>query len=378
MANIKKNEKTGKWEVRLSLGFNEEGKRVQRYFSDERKKTVEYWVADQVRAQKEGEFVKVRPKGRVGEVLDDWLEYYIKTTMAKTTYHSYTSFVDNVPGWFKRLNMDNVKPQHCLRLLREYLEAGLQPNTVNIRRSVYVGFFSWARRLDYYKGDNPMAAVEKLSEGLKEYKTLTPDELRRYLETADETMANGYRTAVHLIAYTGMRAREATSLRWSDIDFDRKQITIARTAIETKGGYSFEQTKGKKVRVVTIPDQLIRFLEKSRLRQKYDMVKFGWRNDEDLVCLGIKGAYVWYSGLRRRHNLTVKAAEVPEITMRELRHTHATLLIKAGVHAKVIQERLGHADAKTTMDIYAHVLHTTQGDTAELFSTMIEDVKKPL
>lgn len=64
--------------------------------------------------------------------------------------------------------------------------------------------------------------------------------------------------------------------------------------------------------------------------------------------------------------------------MRELRHTHATLLIKAGVHAKVIQERLGHADAKTTMDIYAHVLHTTQGDTAELFSTMIEDVKKPL
>ncbi|WP_256441032.1 MULTISPECIES: hypothetical protein [unclassified Exiguobacterium] len=42
MANSKKNEKTGKWEVRLSLGFNEEGKRVQRYFSDERKKTVEY------------------------------------------------------------------------------------------------------------------------------------------------------------------------------------------------------------------------------------------------------------------------------------------------------------------------------------------------
>ena len=50
MANIKKSEKTGKWEVRLSLGFNEEGKRVQRYFSAERKKTVEYWVADQIRA----------------------------------------------------------------------------------------------------------------------------------------------------------------------------------------------------------------------------------------------------------------------------------------------------------------------------------------
>lgn len=378
MANIKKNEKTGKWEVRLSLGFNEEGKRVQRYFSDERKKTVEYWVADQIRAQKEGEFVKVRPKGRVGEVLDDWLEYYIKTTMAKTTYQSYIHFVNNVPDWFKHLKIESVKPQHCIRLLREYLDTGLQPNTVNNRRSVYVGFFSWAKRMDYFNGDNPMAAVEKLSEDYKEHKILTPDELRRYLETADETMANGYRTVVYLIAYTGMRAREATALRWSDIDFERKQLTVARTAIEVKGGYSFERTKGKKVRVITIPHQLIGFLEKSRLRQKHDMVKFGWRNDDDLVCLGLKGAYVWHSGLRRRHALTLKAADLPAVTLHDLRHTHATLLIKAGVHAKVIQERLGHADAKTTMDVYAHVLHTTQGDTAELFSTLIENVKKPL
>ncbi|KGI85534.1 tyrosine-type recombinase/integrase [Exiguobacterium sp. s6] len=92
------------------------------------------------------------------------------------------------------------------------------------------------------------------------------------------------------------------------------------------------------------------------------MVKFVWRNDEELVCLGNKGTYVWYSGLRRRHNLAVKAAKIPKITIHELPHTQATLLIKAGVRVKFIQERLGHDDAITTMDIYAHVLHTTQGE----------------
>jgi len=54
-----------------------------------------------------------------------------------------------------------------------------------------------------------------------------------------------------------MRARETTALRWSDVDFERKRITVMRTAIETAGGHSFSQTKGKNVRVITISDIVI-------------------------------------------------------------------------------------------------------------------------
>lgn len=58
-------------------------------------------------------------------------------------------------------------------------------------------------------------------------------------------MTTGNYAAVMLIAYTGMRAREVTALRWSDVDFERKRIMVMRTAIETAGGYSFSQNEGK-------------------------------------------------------------------------------------------------------------------------------------
>lgn len=109
--------------------------------------------------------------------------------------------------------------------------------------------------------------------------------------------------------------------------------------------------------------------------QKYDQVRLGWRNTEDLVCTGVTGAYLWHSGLRRRHHLTLASAELPPFTLHELRHTHATLLLEVSTHAKVIQEQLGHADAKTTMDTYTHVIHTLQENTASQFSSLLDDKK---
>ena len=97
--------------------------------------------------------------------------------------------------------------------------------------------------------------------------------------------------------------------------------------------------------------------------------------DEDLIRLGVSGAYLWHSGLRRRHIETIKAARLPKITLHGLRHTPASLLMEMGVHAKVIQKRLGHADATLTMDTYAHVLHTLQLDTAMQFEQLLKSKK---
>ena len=104
-----------------------------------------------------------------------------------------------------------------------------------------------------------------------------------------------------------------------------------------------------------------------RKRRKYEC-----RNEEDLICLGVNGAYLWHSDLRRRHIETIQTASLPKITLHGLRHTYASLLMEMRVHAKVIQERLGHADATLTMDTYAHVLHTLQSDTANQFEHLLE------
>lgn len=366
----------GRWKVRLNLGFDETGKRIQRSFSSERKKEVEFWVADQLRQRRDGSIRKVINTRRVEDMLDVWLEDHVRLSKAETTYHSYVNIVKGIPAWFKKMQSKEVTPAHAQRLLVDWDKKGLKASTINSRRAIMVGLFTWAKRMGFTNhASNPFSEVAKLKEGVKDMTTLSAQQLSEYLTTARTVMTTGNYAAVMLIAYTGMRAREATALRWSDVDFERKRIMVMRTAIETAGGHSFSQTKGKKVRVITIPDVAIEELKRIRREQKYDQVRLGWRNDEDLICTGVTGAYLWHSGLRRRHHLTLDSAGLPSITLHGLRHTHATLLLEVGTHAKVIQERLGHADAKTTMDTYAHVIHTLQENTANQFAALLDDKK---
>lgn len=372
MATIKKNEKTGLWWIRLSLGTDENGKRIQAYFSSKRKQEVEFWIAEKMTARRDGTIGKVIQVRTMAQLFEVWLEDHVRLTKAETTYHSYQSIIKQIPEWFTKLKVDRVEAIHAQRLLADWSRTSLKASTINSRRAILVGMFSWAIRMNNYKGPNPFSAVSKLNEGLKEMQTYSAEQLATYLRTARDVMTTGNYAAVMLISYTGLRAREATALRWSDIDFERMVIMVKRTAIEVKGGHSFSNTKGKKVRVVTISPHVAEELRRIRTEQRYNSLRMGWRNEEDLICLGVNGAYLWHSGLRRRHIETVKAAALPNITLHGLRHTHASLLMEMGVHAKVIQERLGHADATLTMDTYAHVLHTLQSDTASQFEHLLE------
>lgn len=162
---------------------------------------------------------------------------------------------------------------------------------------------------------NPFSQVAKLKEGVKDMATLSASQLSEYLTVAKSVMTTSNYAAVMLISYTGMRARETTALRWSDIDFERKRIMVMRTAIETTGGYSFAQTKGKKVHVITIPDIVVEELTRIQRELKYDQVRLGWRNTENLVCTSVTGAYLWHSELRRRHHLTLASTELPAVTL---------------------------------------------------------------
>ena len=67
--------------------------------------------------------------------------------------------------------------------------------------------------------------------------------------------------------------------------------------------------------------------------------------------------------------------DVPTITLHEVRHTHATLLLQVGVHPRVVQERLGHATIDITMDTYSHVLPTMQVDAVQRLSMLMRSEK---
>ena len=77
------------------------------------------------------------------------------------------------------------------------------------------------------------------------------------------------------------------------------------------------------------------------------------------------GTPINYRNLYRHFIETQKALNLPPLTFHEIRHTHATLLLKAGIHVKVVSERLGHASVAITLDTYSHVLPNIQQSAAD-------------
>jgi integrase len=134
---------------------------------------------------------------------------------------------------------------------------------------------------------------------------------------------------------------------------------------KTQGGWKLTEpkTKGSR-RVVTPPPATIQAIAAHRGKQEVEKIAGGNSyQDQGLVFAGQRGCALNLANLTTRHfRPLLKAAGLPRVTVYSLRHMHATHLLSAGVPLKVVSERLGHASATMTLEIYAHVLAGQQED----------------
>lgn len=98
---------------------------------------------------------------------------------------------------------------------------------------------------------------------------------------------------------------------------------------------------------------------------------------DDLVFVKADGTSMPPDIFSQLFDRTVAKVDIPEISLHDLRHTPATLLLKAGVHVKVVSERLGHANVAFTMNLYQHVLPGMQAEAADTFSLLINTQRRP-
>jgi integrase len=166
-----------------------------------------------------------------------------------------------------------------------------------------------------------------------------------------------------LLATTGMRRGEVLGLRWSDVDLDGARLTITRTLISTgaqrRGDPAMawgtpKTAKGR--RQVALDAGTITALRAHRTRQLEERLAVGAGYvDQDLVVAMPDGQPVHPKTMSYWFTLEIKRLGLPRIRLHDLRHTHATLALIAGVHPRVVQERLGHANVSITLDTYSHV-----------------------
>jgi integrase len=208
----------------------------------------------------------------------------------------------------------------------------------------------------------------------------TGRQLAAFLSWARE--GSGLHVAWRVLAMTGMRRGELLALRWRDADLDAGTVTVRRSAgvVRVRGeGASVREgpTKTGRPRVVDLDAGTVTMLR--AWRRERGSVALQLARDDALVFGDHEGACRNPERFSRLFSETVRRARrelgedaLPVIRLHDLRHTHATLLLRSGRNIKVVSERLGHTSVTTTLRVYSHVLPGDQRDAAAWFAALIE------
>lgn len=205
--------------------------------------------------------------------------------------------------------------------------------------------------------------------------TWSAAELAAFLTWSRETYDDHLYVLWHVYAHTGMRRSEALALKFGDVDFTAGRISVRR-ALDTTTRGQIKVTKTANPRVVDVDAQTLELLKGYRKVRgslsltlaRADAFVFSTLSGETRQPKAITKAF----GIRLRLAREALGDDaLGHMTIKGLRHTHASLLLQAGEHPKVVQERLGHTTITTTMDVYSHVTPTMQKTAADRFAAML-------
>jgi integrase len=265
-----------------------------------------------------------------------------------------------VPG-LGRVKLKRLTPAHVRGLYREKLDAGLAPRTVQYTHTTLNKALKQAVA-DGLIPRNPAANVKAPRPRRSEVKPLSREQVNVLFEAA-----TGHRLeALYVLAVTaGLREGELLALRWEDADLEASMLQVRRVLSEARSGRIFEAPKSGKGRSVRLTRKAIAALRVHRKRQLEErMARAGLWQEQGLVFPSSVGTPLSARNLQRHFKAMLERAGLPKSTrFHDLRHTCATLLLRQGVHAKYVQELLGHADISLTLNVYSHVL-PDMGDAA--------------
>ena len=198
----------------------------------------------------------------------------------------------------------------------------------------------------------PSTAVQKA--GLKVW---TGAELAAFLQQSE---AEGDRDHPlwRLIAATGMRRGEALGLRWADVDLGAGTVTVTRTLIIVDHVAQFGQPKtAAGARTIALDERTTAALRSHRARRAAERLSLGQgqASSDELAFADTSGDWLHPEAVSKRFDRRANRYGLPHIGVHGLRHTWATLALRAGVHPRIVQQRLGHSTIAVTLGVYSHV-----------------------
>ncbi len=347
------------------------GKRKQQWISVKgTKKEAEKRLSELLSQLDNGVFIKPG-KTTLADYLNRWLKDYAKPNLSPRSFERYESIVrvNLIPSLGKTI-LNQLKPEHIQKYYSAKLESGLSPRTVRYHHVVLHIALKTAVKWGLLNR-NAADAVDPPKPHSNEMKTWDEEEVSLFLETAKDSQ---YYALFHTVLFTGIRRSEVLALRWCDIDMENCQLSISRSMHQLKDrSFVFTKPKSSKSqRTIALSPSSIAVLSEHYEKQKLERMMQGIDvNDDDSVFCHPDRKPLRPNTISRAWANLAKHAGVKVIRFHDARHTHASLMLKQGIHPKVVQERLGHSSIAITLDTYSHVAPGLQESAANRFDEAI-------
>lgn len=322
----------------------------------------------------------------VGAWLERWIDAH-QVELKPSTIRSYREKIDCylVPA-IGHERLQTLSPSRLSVVWRDLHISGgkggrpLSPRTVQYARAVLRKALQDAL-VDRLIPINPVVGSKVAKrDGKPQHATWTGAQVLVFLEHLRE---DPWAPLWQLFAATGMRRGEACGLRWSDVDLDQSTIAVERSTTQLGNDRVTTTPKNHERRTIAIDGQTVSVLRAFKAKQAADRLAFGpgYTNEEGTVFTWADGRPLMpdfvtkvfpkaQAGVRRQL-VTAELLSLPALKVHELRHTHATVLLRAGVPVHIVSKRLGHKDPSVTLNVYADAIPDDDTSAVEVFTKAV-------
>jgi len=377
------------WCAAITVGVNpDSGKPIRKYFYGKTRPEVAKKLTKALNDLENG-VLNIGKDLTFGQWLDVWFKDYAKPNVRAITWSKYEMLIKlHIKPDLEKIQLSKLKPNNIQQLYNNKLKKGRVDKKGGLsRRSVELIHVIIHSSLKQAIKENLIIrnvsdSTKLPSKVKKEVKILSQEDQDKFIA---ELLKEKLGMAFLLDIFTGLRRGELLGLKWEDVDFNEKQITIKRSLQRVKkdgGGteLKFEELKtDKSYRTIPIPqvifDDLIKYQEKQQYEK--EIAKKVYENKYNLIFCSSVGTPIEPRNFNRLFDKILKNAKINHINLHALRHTYATRLFEMNEHPKTVQELLGHAKVGTTIDTYTHVAMEQKQLTVNRLNLSILERKNP-
>lgn len=331
------------------------GKRRRKVFYDKKKKNVESAMIKYKADIESGDFNEPT-KLLFEKYMEQWLNVYCKDNkLSQTTIDGYNNYVKkHINPYLGKYLIGKILPIHIQDFYNKESEKKYSGTTIlQIHRILHKAFKEAMRNKLINNNPCDMVDAPKPSE----FTPAVYDD-KDFIKLLNIVKGTYDELIIILAGMIGLRRSEIFGLKWDNVDFNKKTISINQVLVVTSEGLIEKETKNKSSkRSIAIPDNVIPILKYHHALQSENKLKTGDKYcNDNWVCCSKNGEKINGSSYSRRFGELLNDYGLKKIRFHDLRHFNATMMLKYGVDVKVAAQRLGHSTPAITQKIYQHVL----------------------